>query len=671
MKKALGVLLLALATITGWAADSEPDLLPMDELRKLSLEELMRIDVVVTSVGKKPQKLFETAAAVFVITPEDIRRSGVTSIPEALRMVPGVQVAHIDASKWAISARGFNGRFSNKLLVLIDGRSVYTPLFSGVFWDEQDTLLEDIARIEVIRGPGATLWGANAVNGVINIITKQAKDTQGTLITAGAGTEERGFGGVRYGGSLGKAAYYRVYGKYFNRDEFTGRSGPEAADDWAVSRGGFRVDWDASGRDALTLQGDIYAGRAGQTLTFAALTPPFVQTKSLDVSINGGNLLGRWTHSFSPTSTLALQLYYDRTDRDNPSQGKQIRDTLDIDFQHDFGLGKRHDIIWGLGYWFSSDDTEGSFSLSSDTENRGLNLFSAFVQDDVTLVEDRLRLTLGAKFEYNDFTGFEVQPNARLLWTPYKRHALWGAISRALRTPSRINQDVRFNQRVIPGDPPVVLSLFGNSDFDSEELLAFELGYRVQPMDRLFADIAAFYNVYDRLRTFEPGVPFLETSPLSSHRVRPFFTANKMDGEAYGVELALDWEPLDGWRLQAVYSYLQIQLHVDGDSGDTISEAAEGESPKHQFSLRSSMDLYRDLALDLWLRYVDNLPSLAVGSYLTLDARLGWKPHKNLELSVVGQNLLDRQHPEFVGEFFDILPTQVERGVYAKLDWRF
>jgi len=625
-------------------------------------------DEMVTSVSKKEQKLSEAAAAIDVITQDDIRRSGATSIPEALRVVPGLQVARLDANKWAVSARGFNGRFANKLLVLIDGRSVYTPLFSGVWWDAQNVLLEDIARIEVIRGPGATLWGANAVNGVINIITKDAKDTQGGLVTIGHGTEERGFGEFRYGGTLGDNAHYRVYARYFDRERSVAASGDYGADEWDVAQGGLRVDWEVSDSDSLTLQGDIHSGTVGERQTMASLSPPYEQTFDNDDDVAGGNILGRWNHTFSDTSGMSFQLYYDRSDRDHMIIG-EVRDTFDLDFQHRFALDDRHEIVWGLGYRLSRDDIDNSFTLSFDPDSRNDQLLSAFVQDEITLIEDQLKLTPGAKLEHNDYTGFEFQPSARLLWMPHEKHTVWAAVSRAVRTPSRVESYGRVNRYVLP--PATLMSMFGDRDFDSEELLAHELGYRVQPMDRLSLDIATFYNIYENLRTVELGTPFPETSPAPPHLVVPLFADNKMDGETYGIEVAADWRPLDWWRLEAGYTYLQVVLHLDDDSTDTLSEGAEGESPHNQFSLRSSMDLPRNLELDSCLRYVDNLPGLGVDSYLTLDVRLGWKPTENLELFVVGQNLLDSHHAEFESTFFGVHATEVEHSVYAGLTWRF
>lgn len=674
MKTVLCGLLLAWVTTGGWAAAArvQPRL---SDLTELSLEELMNIEV--TSVSKKTEKLSKAAAAIFVITQEDIRRAGATSIAEALRLAPGLEVARVDAHTWAISARGFNDVFANKLLVLLDGRSIYTPLFSGVFWDQQDTLLEDIERIEVIRGPGATLWGANAVNGVINIITKRARDTQGGLLTAGGGSEERGFGSVRYGGTLGADAHFRVYAKYVNRDGSGLPDGHAANDAWQLGQGGFRLDWLPAQPHLLTLQGDLYGGNLAQTFFVGALLPPFQQVMPDHLATRGGNLLGRWSHTLASASEMRLQVYYDRTIRDT-AIFKEDRHNVDLDFQHRFPLGGRHDIVWGLGYRLSSDNEGNTFTVSLTPASRTTHLVSAFAQDEIVLVADRLHVTLGSKFEHNTFTGFEIQPGARLLWTPSDRHTVWAAIARAVRTPSRAEDAVRINQQVLPpgtlfpGAPAAVVSFAGDRGIDSEKLLAYELGYRVQPHEWLSLDLALFYNVYNNLRSIEPGTPFPETSPFPPHLVVPFLAANKLNGETYGAELVANWQLTEWWRLRALYSYLHINLSREKGSRDTISQAAQGNSPQQQLALRSAMDLPWRLAFDLALRYVDRLPNLHVGSYTVLDVRLGWRPTQSLELAIVGHNLLEKHHPEFSpSTFINTQPTEVQHSVYGKMTWRF
>ena len=662
-------LIIASVTTAGWAGE-----LPVD-LTELSLEELMNIEI--TSVSKKEEKLFEAAAAGYVVTGEEIRRSGVTNIPEALRMVPGMHVARIDANKWAVSSRGFNARFATKLLVLMDGRSVYTPIFSGVFWDMQDVLLEDVERIEVIRGPGATLWGANAVNGIINIITKSAKDTQGNFAITGVGSEERGFGGFRYGGKSGDDLYYRFYAKYFNRDSSVYASGEEGADGWDVLRGGFRMDWDVSSSSTLTLLGDMYGGEVGHALSIASLDSPFVRTSDFDGDIAGASALGRWEHIFSEAQDIALQVYCDRTEREEGVIYGGIR-TFDIDFQHRFGLGEWQEIVWGSGYRFMRDEYDGTFTMSAYQENRDYDLISAFVQNEITVVEDRFRLTLGSKFEQNDHTGFEIQPNVRLLWTPDERHTAWASLSRAVRTPSRAENNGRFvkyttSSDLLSPDAPVPLAavVFGDRNFESEELLAFELGYRIRPTDRLFLDVATFHNVYDKLRTGKLGTPFSESSPAPEHLVVPIVADNEMGGNTCGIELAADWWVLDWWRLHAAYAYLKMHMHLYRDSKDILWDDWEQQSPDHQFSFSSSMDLPGNLGLDLGAHYVDDLTDLDIESYLTLDVRLGWKPLKSIELSLTGQNLFDNHHPEFDPELPYTLPTELERGVYGAIRWRF
>lgn len=637
----------------------------MSDLTEMTIEELMNIEI--TSVSKRPEKLSEVSAAVFVITNEDIRRSGATSIPEALRMAPGIEVARIDANKWAISSRGFSDLYSSKLLVLIDGRSVYSPLFSGVYWDVQDTLLEDIDRIEVIRGPGATIWGANAVNGVINIITRSAKYTQGWLVTAGAGTEEQGFTGLRYGGTSGEDSFYRVYAKYFNRDDGTLPSGDEGSDEWDALRAGFRFDRQISDNNSFSVMGDIYDGDSGQTLTTPDSNPLSMRTFEDTIKIRGGNILARLEHMISDGSEMALQLYYDRTERESNSL-EEIRNTFDIDFNHCFPLGDRFDIIWGLGYRYTTDRTDGSFAVVYDRDSRHDDLFSAFIQGEITLVEERLSMICGSKFEHNDYTGFEYQPSLRFLWTPSDHHSIWTSVSRAVRTPARSNHDIRINTAILPGN--MVMSILGDNDFDSEELLAYELGYRFIPTDRISIDIAAFYNTYDNLMTNEPGTPFFETNPAPPHLVIPLYMDNRMNGDTYGVEVAAKWAITDCWKIKAGYSFLQIQLHADASSGATGPEDAEGNSPHNRFNLLSCLDLPYGLEFDQSLYYADNLPGMNVKNYIRVDVRLGWHPTDGIDLSICGQNLFDSRHPEF-GDSGGVTATEVERSVYGKVTWKF
>jgi iron complex outermembrane recepter protein len=639
----------------------------------LGLEDLM--NTTVTSVSRRSQRVSEAAAAVFVISQDDIRRSGVTSIAEALRMAPGIEVARIDANKWAISSRGLNGRFANKLLVLFDGRSVYTPLWSGVFWDRQDTVLEDIERIEVIRGPGAALWGANAVNGVINIITKSSGDTLGTLMSAGGGTHERGFGSARYGRQLGEDASVRIYGKYTSRAGLDDTSGQDGNNGWTALRGGFRLDAEPSTQNSLTLQGDLYKERLHETYVDIV---PTLGSFNYTTPVFGANLLSRWKHTFSDTADLALQLYYDRTDTTLAVVDEQ-RDTFDVDFQNRFALTADQEIVWGGGYRYSGDTIlNPSSSLNLSPVHQDTHLFSSFVQDNITLLPETLHFILGSKFEVNSYTGLEVQPNARLIFTPNRQHTLWGAVSRAVRTPSRGEQSLSL---YLPAGSfqglPLRGHLIGNDQLKAENLIAYELGYRVETTRGLTADLAAFYNVYRNFSIFRQGQAGFEAAPDGPHFAQPLTLGNFGRAETCGVELAADYKALSWWRLRGTYTWMRV-LKTETDPGASFTNI-QGESPQHQVSLRSSMDLSRNIELDLWLRYVGALEfrdspesaSTPINRYLTLDTRVAWKPWKSLELALVGQNLLQKAHREYHPQLITTQPTSVGRGMYGKLTWQF
>ena len=646
------------------------------DVTSMSLEDLMNMQV--TSVSKRSQKVADAAAAVFVITQEDIRRSGATSIPDALRMVPGLEVAQIDQNKWAIGSRGFNGRFDNKLLVLIDGRSVYTPLFSGVYWNVQDVVLEDVDRVEVIRGPGATLWGANAVDGVINIITKSAKATQGGLVSAGAGSQEATAETVRYGSKVKDNTYYRVYGKYYDWYPSIDPTGTTASDGWHALRGGFRLDSNATTRDSITVQGDIYHDNFGETLTVPSLTSPTLwSTYPNNGYESGGDLLGRWNHSFSRSST-SLQMYYDRTNISDPTVFGDHESVYDIDFQHDIHLGESQELVWGLGYRSIQDSNGSSFTVALQPAQSSLNQYSAFVQDEVSLLDNRMHVTVGSKFEHNPFTGFEFEPNVRVLGTLTNKQSVWAAVSRAVRTPALTEEGLQLNEAVIPpGVPPlnsplpVVEAIFGSRQFGSEDLLAYEVGYRVQATNSFSLDVAAFYNNYTNLRSAEPGAPILVGSPVPSYVVLPFVASNKMSGGTYGIEPFAEWKILPRWKLMGSYSFLRMNIHKNADSLDPTPDLPNGESPRHQYYFRSSLDLPKNFEQDLMLRYVDKLPGLNIPSYYSLDLHVGWKPISQIQLSFGAQNLLNSQHLEFIPEFINTLPTQVRRTYFGSIAWTF
>jgi iron complex outermembrane receptor protein len=600
--------------------------------KKLSLQQLM--DIEVTSVSKRPEKLSETASAIQVITGEQIRRSGASSLPEALRLAGNLAVAQVDSRQWAISARGFNSTTANKMLVMIDGRTVYTPLYSGVFWDVQDTLMEDIERIEVISGPGSTLWGVNAVNGVINITTKLAKDSQGLFLEGGGGTELRHFGGFRYGGQVATNLHYRIYGKYFDRDGTVLSSGIDADDEWHMGQGGFRLDWEASPANLLTLQGDIYGGEMS------------VRGTNDNTAVNGGNVLGRWTHTISDDSDFKLKLYYDRTHRNVRDSFSEDLDTYDVDFQHRFPLGERNTIVWGLAYRLTEDNVGNSAALAFLPPRLVQHTFSGFVQDEIVLVKDRLNVTLGTKVEHNDYSGVEYEPTVRLSWLITARQTAWAAVSRAVRAPSRIDRDF-----YVPGTPPYLLA--GGTNFNSEQLIAYELGYRIHAVEKVSFTVATFYNFYDELRSVDA---------TSSGE---FVLANHFKGEVWGAELSVNYQATGWWRLHAAYNYVHKTLWPT--SGSVVASVREGNDPQNQFSAQSLMDLPGRFQFDITARFVDTLPSPNVPSYFTIGVRIA-RQFKNLELSVVGQNLLDDRHPEFGSQ---ASRHEIERSVYGKVTWRF
>lgn len=627
--------------------DAEDDFLDLDidQLRRISV--VPALETVVTSVSRHESTVGRSPTAVFVITQEMIRRSGARSIPEALRLAPGLQVAKVDGNKWAITIRGFNSRFANKLLVQIDGRTIYSPLFAGAIWDTQDLLLADIERIEVVRGPGATVWGSNAVNGVINIITKHSRDTSGAYVTGGGGTEEEGFAGARVGGVAADGdLHWRVSGKWFERGNGT-HPHSSAFDDWTQGRGGFRMDWEPTCSDTLTFMGDYYQGISGNTHNLAPVGHLHVLGED---KVRGGYLLARWTHALDETSDWSLQLYFDRADR-SLAQTDTCVDTFDIDFQHQLPWGDSHRLIWGLSYRSVLDSIlafpSGVFAIVP--ERRRANLLSGFVQDEITLIDEELFFTIGTKLEENDYTGFEVQPSARLLWQPDPRRAAWVAVSRAVRVPSRAEDDLRIGL----GGP---LLLLGSRDLLAEELIAYEVGYRAQPAEWFSWDIAAFYNTYEDL--IAPGATF----PV-------FVYGNLLRGNSYGVELSGRALVADWWTLSASYTFLRVDLFGQPvlPIGGSVNQL--GNHPRNQVFLMSSWDVAENVECDLMARYVDNLPAESIPSYVTVDLRLAWHPACGWECGVVGQNLLDRAHFEFGNDVTGTHATEVQRGVYGYVQW--
>ncbi len=661
----------ALLLIAGAAfpAESEPQ---QPDLSSATIEQLMNIEV--TSVSRKKEKVSRVAAAIYVITQQDIVESGANNIPDLLRMVPGLDVAQINASTWAISSRGFNSEFADKMLLLIDGRTVYDPLFSGVFWNLQDLPLDDIERIEVIRGPGATVWGANAVNGVVNIITKSSRQTQGAFLSTGWGTEEGPFTTAQYGGMLGKNGSYRVYGKYFDHNSYVEPSGQHSADGWTSGEAGFRSDWDLSSHDSLMVQGSGSADGDGDLRRGVTSLAPFAFGTFNDLTdFNGQDILGRWDHALAGGSHTELQMYFDRDQLDDTSLAYR-RNTFDVEFQHHLALGSRNDIVWGLDYRHNSFVTAGSLRIAFNPSSLNTGLYGAFIQDEIELLSNRVWLTLGSKLEHNYFTGFEVEPSVRLLWQPNDRNTLWAAVSRATRTPSPADDDTHVNFGTVagPGGLPALVYADGNPGFISEDLLAYEIGYRGEMSKNVSLDLATYYNVYDNLRGSLPGPPSLVTTGPAPYFIVPLNIVNNLYGRTYGLEASLDWRIMKRWSVHPGYASFAGVLHqVVAPVGIPALFESIGDNPRHQAQLRSELDLPRRFQFDTNVYYVDQLVSQNIPAYTRVDAQLRWRVSESATVSVTGQNLLTPRHMEFNGPEDLILPTEIPRSVYGKITWRF
>lgn len=648
----------------------------VDDVTELNLKDLLKVEV--TTAARQPEGLYDTAAAVFVITREDIRRSGATSLPELLRMVPGLQVARINNNVWAVTARGLNSRYANELLVLQDGRTLYNHLFSGVYWNAQDTILSDIDRIEVIRGAGAALWGANAVNGVINIITRPAAETQGTLLALTAGNEERFIAEARRGMKLGEGCYLRLYAKAFERDSGSLPGGMNDSDDWRVGRAGFRFDQTLAVTDTLTVQGDIYQGTAGETFRVGTITPPYTTSLTDDTEISGGNLLARWQRTYSAGSDLLLQTFYDRASNNDIGAG-QKRQTYDIDLQHRFSLGNRQKIVWGLGYRHYHDRTKEGIIISFDPRKEDLDLWTAFFNDRITLIPDDLALIVGSQAEHNDFTGFEWQPTLRLLWTPRPFFSFWASISRSVRTPSRAETAIDLRQQIVPvaslpaplnglGGPAIAqYSLIGNPNFGAETAWSYEVGGRCQPRPDLYLELVLFHADYDGLRNVELAAPVNE----GDRWLLPLVGNNRLDAKTWGVEASADWIVRPWWKLQSAYTYINVLPELDPGAIFTGFRDGADNNPHHQLSLRSKMDLGRNWEWDLWLRLVDNLPASGIDGYGALDTRLAWTPKSGWYLELIGQNLLDPQHPEYESDALNASVVEIDRSYMVRISRRF
>ena len=642
-----------------------PPVLP--SLKGLTLQQLG--DIKVTTATKEPEEVWKTAAAIFVITQEDIERSGATTIPEALRLAPGVEVERIDSDKWAIGIRGFGSRLSRSVLVLIDGRTVYTTLLAGTYWEVQDTVLADVDRIEVIRGPGGTIWGPNAVNGVINIITKSSKETHGALVSVGGGNLEQGFFNARYGGGNSEGLDYRGYVKGFNRGgEF--HSDGMNFDRWRAIQGGFRMDWAKSQRDEITVQGDIYDEGAGESVVATSYTKPYQETINATALLSGGNILARWKRVQGEGTDFQLQGYYDRANRREPNF-EDLRDTFDVDFLDRFRLPWRQQISWGAGARASrGNDIEVVSGLTFQPAKRTDYLITGFFQDDIQLIADRVSLSLGTKLLRTNFSDFEAEPSARLIWTPTNTQSLWLAYTHAVRTPSDAEHDFFLSGFLgVTNGLPFFARFNANRNFRPEQLNAYELGYRRLLGKNVYVDIAAFYNHYSDLFSEDiTGGPFIESDPMPTHILLPARFGNGLLGITRGVEVAPEWRPTSFWRLRGSYSYLNMSLRKsDGSLDIGTAGTIEGSSPQHVTYVQSGFDLPRKITLDLDYRYVSALGAKMVPAYSTADARVAWWVHPNIQLALVGRNLLQPHHPEFQDDPGPLVG--IKRTVYGQITW--
>jgi iron complex outermembrane receptor protein len=640
------------------------------DLTQMNLEDLMKVEV--TSVSRQQQSLSSTAAAVFVISQDDIQRSGANNIPDLLRMVPGLQVAQINANSWAISARGMNGLFSNELMVMVDGRTVYVPTFGGVFWDALDLPLEDIARIEVIRGPTGTIWGANAVNGLINIITKKAGETQGAMVVAGAGGTQREFSILQYGGQLPHSIDYRVYAKYFNNESLDSPGGGSMGDGWHSLRGGFRIDASLSAGNTLTFQGDVYSDREGAPTSYLySLASPAPSSVNLQEDFSGGFFQTVWTHTISKSSSLQFGFTLDRYARMDAVG--ETRDTLDFELQHNFSWGARQNIVWGLDYRYTTYNARGSLLISLQPSADDHNLYSGFVQDEIALLPRKVYLTLGTRVEQNYYAGLLAMPSARLAWTPDANNTFWCSVGLGVRTPAETDVGERLNLGGFsgPGGTLTELSQVGNPNFQPENLVGYDAGYRANLNPQLSFDLAAYFDLYDHQSTYDPGALYFEPSPLP-HLVLPLIEHNSIYGEAHGLEISTDWRVTDRWILSPSYTFEVMHMHLNQGSFDvTDLQAAQGSNPNHSAVLRSHYALPHALSWEVSAFYVGRLADPVISSYTRLDTQLSWQWKEGVTLSVVGQNLLKRDHLEFVDDTRDERSAFMQRSAYAKLTWHF
>jgi iron complex outermembrane recepter protein len=639
-----------------------------NDLTQMSFEELMKVQV--TSVSKRNESAHKTAAAIYVITSEDIRRSSATTIPELLRLVPGLHVAQINATQWAISARGFNGVFADKLLVLVDGRSIYSPLFSGVFWDSHDLVLQDIDRIEVIRGPGASVWGANAVNGVINIITKKATDTLGGVTSVGGGVGTQRFGEVRYGSMVGEETAVRAYAKYRSIDGFDRLDGSEGENGSEYLQGGFRYDREAGGT-RLSVQGSSFLGEHETEASYPRVFPPYSEYRNHDTDVRGGSLLARYMTPVLGDDELTVQFYGDRYLRDDYPLDELVT-TLDGDIQYQFSPLLDHTLTSGLEYRTSSLSLPQQDFLTAEESEYRMNLLGAFLQDSIEVIPDTVTFTLGTKFEYHEYVGPEWQPSTRVSWTPSQNTTVWSAFSRAVDTPSFGGNNLRVPYFVVPGGPVTTsFDIFPNRSQQAVVLHAYELGLRTEPFRDVMIDVVGFVHRYPNAEALYALSPIMESRGSEVYSVVPLTLSNRGEISSCGIETTLTWKPSARWTSQLWYSSVEMDSRVnDPHPGEVVTYTMD-QNARHQVGVRSLFDLSETLQVDLFGRYVDEVPAFDIDSYVAVDARLGWKLSNKVDLSLVGKNLLDGEHREYDSTFIQTPQSRIPRGIYGMIQWRF
>jgi iron complex outermembrane recepter protein len=665
-KAARRVVLMILGGLSGWSACAQTGSPP--DLTGVSLEQLM--DLQVTSVSKKEQSLSKTAGAVLVITREDIKHSGATNLPDLLRMVPGVEVARINGNVWAISIRGFNNRYSGTVLVLVDGRSVYNPLFAGVYWDQESMPLENIERIEVIRGPSGTVWGANAMNGAINIITKSSASTQGALVSVEAGSHDLTQELVQYGGSAGADGTYRVYGRYALTANSPQNTGSSAIDRGHNIQMGFRSDWTLSPRDTLTVQGDALGAAESQTVSTVSVSAlPSQRTFDDQVRAATSNLTAKWNHTFSDGSEFKGQVYFDRVRRFD--QGLHIVNTGDADFQYHFREGERNDIVAGFGYRLTDQKFSDGYGITVGTGARRDSLFNTFLQDEIEVTRN-VSLTAGVKLEHNAYTGFEYEPSTQFVWSPGRRHTVWGSFSKAIQQPTWLNTQMQidYSEVQIPGVGTAVVHISGNPLFRAPTVFNYSAGYRAEISRRFTFDTTLFRSYYMRLLTVEPGTPYFDPSPAFPHLVLPQIYENLGRATTYGVETAAHWNATRWWRISPGFSVLHMDAQTGPGSADSgFQSAVSDSSPRRQIQFRSNMKLPHNLEWDASAFYVGPVASGLLPAYVRMDTTVGWQLTESVELSLTGQNLLSPHHIESV-DGYTIGSTQLPRAVVARITWR-